>query len=117
MDDSSYKGELGGLLAILSWLTLLESHFPPSQPYTFLIGCDGDSALIQAIDSSREQLSCSWKCFDILTACISTKEALHASLVKTFVKGHADDHVDRQLTLVELLNVRADQIKSNQIRD
>ena len=56
-DDSSYKGKLGGLLAILSWLTLLESHFPPSQSYPFLIGCDGDSALVQAIDSSREHLS------------------------------------------------------------
>ena len=113
MDDSSYRGELGGLLSLLSWLKLLEIQFPPPGKYPFQIGCDGDSALDRAIDSSRDHLNCSWKCFDLLSACIQTRESSQARLNKIYVEGHADDDFDRELTLEEHLNVRADEIAEN----
>ena len=42
-----------------------------------------------------------------------TKEKLRASFTKIYVEGHADDDNQRELTLVELLNVRADEIAEN----
>ena len=108
-DDSAYRGELGGMLAILTIIAILEEHFTPSLAYTLDMGCDNDSALDRTINSSRQYLNCTWKSYDLLTAMVKMKEPLKLQPNLITVAGHADE-LGRTLTLAETLNVRADEI-------
>ena len=109
VDESAYRGELGGLLAIFAIITTLEEYSPPPSTFRLRVGCDSDSALGRALHSDREYMNSTWKSFDMISALVSFRESSNASPKLVQVKGHADDF-DRELTHDEKLNVRVDEI-------
>ena len=109
LSNSSYRGELGGLLSIVIMLRILETLFPPVQPYRFKLACDGLSPLTKSMLTDREYFGSSYKDFDLISRIIAHKEALTAIIVPIHVKGHQIVS-DRQRTLASLLNERMDTL-------
>lgn len=107
-DSSAYRGELGGLLALLSVIEQIEKAYPPPGMYSIRICCDGESALFKALTTPKYKLTVSNKSFDILCQISEIKGRLRAEVEPYHVKGHADD-LYRTLTWEEELNCRMDK--------
>ena len=114
-ENSAYRGELGGLLALLTVLACIEKARPPDTSYTVQICCDGESALHKAITTPKYKMSVSLKSFDILCQIADIKERLKGQLIPKHVKGHADD-LYRELTREEELNCRMDEAAKAALR-
>lgn len=107
--SSAYRGELGGLLGILIVIWSLEQLIPPHRPYRIQVACDGKSALFQALLTPRDQFNSRQKSFDIISKIIDIRDQLAAEITPIHVKGH-QDKVTTQLTTLEALNVRMDNL-------
>jgi len=114
--SNAYRGELGGLLGQLIIIESLERLVPPTRPYKVPISCNGKSALLQSLVTSREYFNSRQKSFDIISAIISIRERIRGTLVPTHVTGHQDDR-GGELTHLEELNVKMDSLAKAILQD
>ena len=107
--SSAYRGELGGLLGVLTLVWSLEQLIPPTEEYSVTIACDGKSALFRSLLTRRDQFNSRQKSFDLISAIISVRDLLKAKVTPVHVKGH-QDKVYKTLSRLERLNIRMDRL-------
>lgn len=104
-DQSAFRSEVFGLLGIVG--TLLQLHQSwPNLTGTITVGCDGESALFQSLQTDRRP-SPAKAHFDLISTIHAIRHRLPFTLVPKHVSGHQDKH-GGPLDLLELLNVRMD---------
>ena len=108
LDHNSYRGELGGLLAQVQTLAILEAIFPGGR-YDVIVACDGESALEKALTTPRNKITSNDPACDILTRIADIRVKLRARIIPVHVEGHADE-LGRQLTDMERKNCRMDTL-------
>ena len=113
-DQSSYRGELGGMLGAIICSNELMRHNNITDG-SITLGCDNEGA-IKAIDMTKEYNS-QWNSYDIL---FQIRKELKRSPVKwTFkhVKGHQDEHQhEDQLDEWALANISADKMAKREMK-
>ena len=107
--SSAYRGELGGLIGLVTLVWSIEQMVPPGKPYNLKVACDGKSALVKAFLTSRDQFNSRQKSFDLISNIIAMRDSLRANIEPVHVYGHQDD-LGLQLTHLETLNVRMDML-------
>ena len=107
--SSLYRGELGGILGLVLVLHIIESMYPPTQPYTIKLACDGISALSKSLLTDREYFTAAHKDYDIISRIIAYRDKLIAKISPIHVKGHQQGKV-MQLTRAAVLNERMDSL-------
>ena len=106
----SYRSEAGGLLGIVTIISILENLLVERpESYTLPVACDGESALYRSLIGGREKLNSSAKHCDLISRIHDRKDTLMADILPIHVYGHRDDFADN-LTVLEKLNVRMDKI-------
>ena len=106
--QSAFRAELGGMYAALRAVLLLVQRAQLTHG-AIQLGCDGQAAL-NRIRNGRMDVKGSN--FDLVTGiltCLNQLKGANIQVELTYVRGHQDESCRSQpLTLLELLNVRAD---------
>lgn len=107
-DQSAYRSEVLGLLAILETLRILSSDFAIKEGQC-IIACDGISALKKIMYTPASAISAKLLHSDLLSAAIKIRDNLPLTLIPTHVKGHQDDNIPfHLLPRIAQLNILTD---------
>ena len=107
-DHSAYRSEIAGIYGIVLVIEMIQQVWG-LQTGGVLIGCDGKSALKQAVDVDDSITTCQHQHFDLLSGIqgyIRDSSIVYKSI---HIKGHQDDKKPyEKLDRMEILNVQAD---------
>ena len=112
----SYRAELAGILAAISYINAICHEFSIHDG-TILLGCDGKEALNCIIfHEPTGIIKSQQKHFDLLTSISHSLQVTTMKWNTTHVKGHQDDLVPyRQLDRLAQLNVQADKLAKRRL--
>ena len=103
-DQDPYRSELGGQVALASFITAI--ILPTDVSPTITVACDGKAA-INRVNMEQKEIKANMKNVDFLTIISDLWEESSFTLIKQHVYGHQDES-GRQLTSLEKLNCKVD---------
>ena len=102
--QSAYRSEAAGILGIIIALQVI---IGTEEKGEVTIYCDGQGALMTAIERTRYNFGTKDKCFDIISRIIELQESLRHKIIPQHVHGHKD-RLTNQFTVPEQLNIEMD---------
>lgn len=113
-DQSSYRGELGGILAAITYTNKIAKEKRITRGKCVAV-CDNKGA-VQAVFGGRE-INPRWKCFDLLTLIRYQIEISPIRWEGKHVKGHQDDETPYdELPILAQANVDVDELAKEELR-
>ena len=106
-DHDAYRSELAGLYGILRISILLEK-IGNIENGSIEVGCDGKSALEQALTKDKDEVSCNQSHFDIISSIHDIREKSKITYIPKHIKGHQDDDSEAELDKYAHLNIECD---------
>ena len=106
-DHDAYRSELAGLYGILRISTLLEK-IGNIEKGSIEVGCDGKSALEQALSKDKSEVTSNQSHFDIISSIHDIKENSKITYIPVHIKGHQDDDSEAELDRYAHLNIECD---------
>ena len=98
---------MAGLYGIIRITTLLEK-IGNIEDGSIEVGCDGKSALEQALTKDKKEVTCKQSHFDMISSIHDLTEMSKTSYKPRHIKGHQDDDSGAELDRYAHLNIECD---------